>query len=447
MKSCLVYMSFLYIQPSGIINAENVRYLGSYIDSSLKIEGEIMKFVAGNAHQKLLEVPIVSAGKLDVHATVRITVAIQPPSPASADRDPIIGLTDGVNMNGFYLHDRNNYILYRRSCELIEATQEHAPISPNSPVPFIYTLTFVPLQRYGACYTTQNDGYLNTGKFNSQLDISRPLSLVVIRNDANEVYSFNHILIEVLQDPLWAVNNTQLAFQPQTPADAHTDSQWHNIPGGLMHVSVSSSYVWGVNRNHHIYMCQRPCSGQWRQIGGGLVQLDIDEDEIWGVNSNDDIYKRPVDGSGAWRQISGKLIHVSASGKDYIWGVNRANKIYKCRKPCNAAWQLVDGRLKQIDGGSTNVYGVNSAGNIYYRPVDGSGSWRQIPGGLKHITASGEYEVFGVNSADQIWRCKKPCSDGRWQRIEGGLIQCDASHGQLWGVNSGHQIWVRGVHV
>lgn len=193
-------------------------------------------------------------------------------------------------------------------------------------------------------------------------------------------------------------------------------------------------------------MCKRPCTGQWKIVSGHLVQLDVDETEVWGVNRYDDIWRRPVNhGHGPWTNIPGKLIHVSASGKNYIWGVNREQRIYKCKKPCNGAWQLVDGLLKQLDGGSTYVYGVNRYNDIYYLPIDGSGIWKQIPGKLKHITASGEKELFGVNTANHVFRCKKPCFDGKWQRIDGALKQCDASHGQLWGVNSADQIWVRNV--
>ena len=86
--------------------------------------------------------------------------------------------------------------------------------------------------------------------------------------------------------------------------------------------------------------------------------------------------------------------------------------IYKCKKPCNGAWTHVPGGLKQIDRGHKYVYGVNSINDIYSRPVDGSGNWRQIPGKLIHISASGTDEVFGVNAAHTIYRCRKPCIGG-----------------------------------
>ena len=220
------------------------------------------------------------------------------------------------------------------------------------------------------------------------------------------------------------------------------NGQWEQIPGGLKHVSASVSYLWGTNRHDHIYVCTRPCTGRnWRRIPGGLKQVDASDEEVWGVNAADDIYKRPVDGSGGWVKVTGKLSHVSASGNGYIWGVNAKEQIFKCKKPCSGRWEIVDGTLKQIDAGPAYVYGV-SCNNIYARPVDGSGSWRQIPGSLKHVTASGRDEIYGVNSDDEIYRCKKPCV-GDWERIEGTLMQCDATINGLFGVQANYNIFRR----
>ena len=100
----------------------------------------------------------------------------------------------------------------------------------------------------------------------------------------------------------------------------------------------------------------------------------------------------------------------------------------------------VPGKLKQIDGGYDYVYGVNSNNDIYTLPVDGSGSWRQIPGKLKHVTASETHSIFGTGPDDTIWRCKKPCV-GEWEKIDGGLKQCDATINNLYGVNSNDNIY------
>ena len=223
---------------------------------------------------------------------------------------------------------------------------------------------------------------------------------------------------------------------------------YRQVPGGLIHVTASTNYLWGVNRHHQIYRCSRPCNGEWAEIGGALKQVDASDDEVWGVNSGDAIYKRPVDGSGSWIRIPGGLKHVSASGNGYIWGVNRNDEIFKCKKPCNGQWQLVGGRLKQIDGGESYVYGVNSANDVFFRPIDGTGEWRHIPGRkLKHVTASGDTRIYGVDTEDNIYTCQKPCYEGYYYPLDGKLAQLDGAFNTYAGVNSAENIFVRPIGV
>ena len=99
--------------------------------------------------------------------------------------------------------------------------------------------------------------------------------------------------------------------------------------------------------------------------------------------------------------------------------------------------------MKQIDGGEKYVYGVNSANSVYARPVDGSGSWRQILGKqLKHVTASGADCIYGVDTSDYIYSCKKPCV-GEYMLLDGRLAQLDGTFDSFAGVNSNDDIYVR----
>ena len=88
---------------------------------------------------------------------------------------------------------------------------------------------------------------------------------------------------------------------------------------------------------------------------------------------------------------------------------------------------------------------MNANDDIYAIKIDGSGGWRNIPGKLSHISASGSDEVFGVNSAGVIYRCKKPCVSTEWEAMLGELKQCDAAPGVLYGVTSATEIWRRVV--
>lgn len=75
-----------------------------------------------------------------------------------------------------------------------------------------------------------------------------------------------------------------------------------------------------------------------------------------------------------------------------------------------------------------------------------SGGWKQIPGGLKQISTSGNNAwIWGVNSGDAIWRCKKPCdytsSNKKWWSPGGRLKQISVGDDEVWGVNSNNNIY------
>lgn len=221
---------------------------------------------------------------------------------------------------------------------------------------------------------------------------------------------------------------------------------YRQVPGELQYVTDSTNYLWGTISNE-VYRCDRPCTGSWTQIDGQLKQVDASDDEIWGVDAENAIFKRPVDGSGSWTSVDGTLKHVSASGNGYVWGVSQDDQIYKCKKPCNGAWKLVNGRLKQIDGGEKYVYGVNHANGVFSRPVDGSGAWRHIRGKLlKHVTASGADSIYGVDTGDNVYSCKKPC-DGDYVLLDGKLAQVDGAFNSFAGVSSNTSIFVRETEV
>ena len=42
--------------------------------------------------------------------------------------------------------------------------------------------------------------------------------------------------------------------------------------------------------------------------------------------------------------------------------------------------------------------------------------------------------MWGMNSADQIWRCDRPCNGCNWVRVDGLLKQIDAGDEEIRGV-------------
>ena len=96
--------------------------------------------------------------------------------------------------------DKNNYDSYS-PCYIWPASGIHddTRVSTSTLVPTTTKLTFTPFYKYGSCETAQQGGYINTGRFNAQVDITKPLFLEMDRKDAAEEYSFFYILVETVQ--------------------------------------------------------------------------------------------------------------------------------------------------------------------------------------------------------------------------------------------------------
>ena len=106
----------------------------------------------------------------------------------------------------------------------------------------------------------------------------------------------------------------------------------------------------------------------------------------------------------------------------------------------SGTFDIIPGGLKHVSGSVNYLWGVNTADNIYRCDRPCTGNWVRVAGGLKQIDV-GDDEVWGVNSADNIY--KRPADgSGSWQRIPGGLKHVSASgNGYIWGVNSADQIY------
>ena len=82
-------------------------------------------------------------------------------------------------------------------CYPLPGSHDDARISSGTEVPSMFKLTFTPFYKYGACETAQEGGYINTGRFDTQLDISKPLYLRMYRSNAVEQYYFNYFDVEI----------------------------------------------------------------------------------------------------------------------------------------------------------------------------------------------------------------------------------------------------------
>ena len=83
--------------------------------------------------------------------------------------------------------DKNNYLI-SPLCTIWfgTGTQDNAGVSSTTLVPTTTKLTFSPFCKYGSCETTQEGGYINSARFTTQLDVTKPLFLQVVRYGRTE---------------------------------------------------------------------------------------------------------------------------------------------------------------------------------------------------------------------------------------------------------------------
>ena len=176
-----------------LITPDTVKFYASFIDSSVTVNDLTIQFATGAANEELLRVQIAAPGELTSQSLIRISVGMNPPT--GVDNDPKVGITDGVNRNQFRLIDDTRSITVA-PCSIFNGVHNGRSGPAGNPVAGEYTLLFDPVHRFGSC--TANNGFNADGRFNSQVDASKGLSLVVHRNHANEQYVFHYFLIEFL---------------------------------------------------------------------------------------------------------------------------------------------------------------------------------------------------------------------------------------------------------
>ena len=190
---------FFSLQPIGsskslLITPDSLLFHATFVDSTVSLTSLTIQFSAGTAGEELFRVPIAKPGELHPNAVIRITVGMNPPA---ADNDPAVGISDGIARNQFFLVEQaSSSTSSVNPCDVSNGIQNGRSAPAGDPVAGGYTLIFEPFHRFGSC--TSNNGFATDGKFNSQIDLTKELNLVVNRDNSAENYVFHYFLVEFL---------------------------------------------------------------------------------------------------------------------------------------------------------------------------------------------------------------------------------------------------------
>ena len=139
-------------------------------------------FGPGRGGQRLLEVPLIPAGRFarNDSIAIQITAVLNGGMLNERDRDPILGITDGSRINVFRIYDINNYPA-RPPCIPLSASGTLSKTFRTGPVPDQWVFLLKPAERFGACSSAIHGGYVNVGIFNNQLDLAGALTFKYVK--------------------------------------------------------------------------------------------------------------------------------------------------------------------------------------------------------------------------------------------------------------------------
>jgi len=202
------------LQPvprSVLITPDNVGNLATTLSSTLVIGSRSFRFGAGTTNEVLLVVPLVGPGELGPSAQIQITVGLDSTGMnLPRDEDPRFGITDGTNKNLFWIVDKGNY--HRLApCYPVSGSHDDQLVATSTRVSDQFTLLFQPSTKFGACYTAQLGGYVNSARFTPQISVNAGISLQVERNGAAEQYTFHYIKVDLYYTDLICILAHQIA--------------------------------------------------------------------------------------------------------------------------------------------------------------------------------------------------------------------------------------------
>ena len=154
----------------------------------------------GDNLQRGLKTQLVAPDILTNADCVGITVIVAFDSKlAENDYDPRIGISDGINFNGFVVGDDKVYTvpIDGKSGKLF-SKQVNAGNTMNAPqYPAEIKMQFKPSENWGSAY---DNSYTTIGYYQNTLDLTKGLYLEMYRDHIHEKYHIRYITVDVSLD-------------------------------------------------------------------------------------------------------------------------------------------------------------------------------------------------------------------------------------------------------
>ena len=197
---CILFSQVSTVGKKIFITPHYAQNQATFVSPVTTFNDTSIYFGPGSDRDRLLEVPLIPAGRYTINDSIaiQITAVFNGSMLNERDRDPEVGITDGNNRNMFWIADVNNYPRYP-PCTPKYATGSPSKTLANVTVPDQFTFLFRPAERFGACSSAQQGGYVNVGIFNYPLDLSRGINLQICKHNGREDYVFYYFLAEIFQ--------------------------------------------------------------------------------------------------------------------------------------------------------------------------------------------------------------------------------------------------------
>ncbi len=192
-----------------------------------------------------------------------------------------------------------------------------------------------------------------------------------------------------------------------------------------------------------------PASAQhFKQVKGSLTSVSAGRNEVFGIDVDANVWRYSASSKSFSKIPKVSLTHIAVGGgtlsqNDEVWGFN-ANFVYRFNYSKKEFVQI-PGILTQMTVGVGNqddchpyeVWGVNSGDEIF-RFNYCENEWVQVSGFLIQV-ATGGGDVWGINSAGQIFHFNFAAQS--WGQVSGFLTQIAVGVNDTWGLNGAGELY------